>query len=69
MIRLYQTNALYFRLKTQFTYVGHEEEELENKRQHCMYLSLTSRETCTLTFPADVKVVEAFKSALELLNR
>lgn len=68
-IWLHQTNALVFRIKTQFTYVGHEEEELEKKRQHCMYLSFISRERCALTFSADVKVVEAFNSALELLNR
>jgi len=56
-------------MKTQITLVQHNEEELEFKRQHCKLRS----EHCfgnqlLIHHFADVKVVEAFKSALQLLG-
>lgn len=60
----------YLRLKTQMTYVGHEEYQLEQKRQHCKYLHC-ERSLCRWhadTRTQDIKVVDAFKSALQLLE-
>ncbi|KAK4550020.1 hypothetical protein LTR36_002987 [Oleoguttula mirabilis] len=57
-------------LKTQMAYVRHEEDELEQKRGHCMFdkpcYPLIKAES--LTVLPDIKVVEAFKSALLLLG-
>ena len=53
-------------------YVQHEEHELEQKRSHCKllvaYRSSVSISVWPLTVLADIKVVEAFKSALQLLG-
>lgn len=54
-------------LKTQMAYVQHEESELEKKRLHCMW-SILSRLNSLLIYFTDIKVVDAFKSALELLT-
>lgn len=56
-------------MKTQIALVQHNEEVLESKRQHCKLPSGHSLLIRTLTrHSTDVKVVEAFKSALQLLS-
>lgn len=56
-------------MKTQITLVQHNEEVLQSKRQHCKLRCDHNFRTQTLTHhSADVKVVEAFKSALQLLG-
>jgi hypothetical protein len=56
-------------MKTQITLVQHNEEELEVKRQHCKLPSNHCFRNQPLTHhPKVVKVVEAFKSALQLLG-
>lgn len=51
------------------TLVQHHEVELEHKRLHCTFFRPTLRncESWLTKFDTDVKVVEAFKSALDLL--
>jgi len=46
-------------------YVQNEEDELETKRLHCECFSHTPSAKLT---PADVNVVKAFESALNLLK-
>jgi hypothetical protein len=56
-------------MKTQITLVQHNEEELETKRQHCKLRSKHYfRDQILRHHSVDVKVVEAFKSALQLLG-
>lgn len=58
-----------YRLKTQMTLVEHHEDELEKKRLHCAYHQFSLGYLDVLIDAlADVKVVEAFQSALQLLG-
>lgn len=56
------------RLKTHMTLVQHQENELEQKRDHCKRSLSCSLRMAKLTDAADIKVVDAFKSALQLLG-
>lgn len=61
-------------LKTQTTYVQHEEHELEKKRLHCKFLliltlDLPGADADRGIYRTDIKVVNAFKSALALLQQ
>lgn len=57
-------------MKTQMTLVQHHEDNLEDKRQHCKHPpSRDLPQDLVLTNALDIKVVEAFKSALDLLTR
>jgi hypothetical protein len=69
LLNFYQDTDNLLSMKTQITLVQHNEDELETKRQHCKLRSEHFFRNKTLTHHfADVKVVEAFKSALQLLG-
>ena len=60
---------LFYRLRTRIAYTQGSEESLEAKRQHCKYPCLVLRWWALLTLCAtDIKVVQAFESALQLLG-
>jgi hypothetical protein len=55
------------RLQTRVQHVANSECQLEEKRQHCMYTFVPEQNTPGLSV-LDIRVVQAFESALSLLN-
>ena len=56
------------RFKTQRQYVENSEENLETKRQHCTRFPIQLHYFSAKLLDTDVEVVNAFESALALLN-
>ncbi|GAB7363829.1 hypothetical protein MBLNU230_g4395t1 [Neophaeotheca triangularis] len=59
---------IYNRLSTHMAYVQNEENSLEEKRKHCKQAHWRFAMAITYNSFADVQVVQAFKSALQLLS-
>ena len=68
----HETNRGLKRHKTQAYYVRREEQRFEERRAHCKFqkheLRILILQDRLLTFSSDVKVVEAFRSALSMLE-